>query len=331
MLKNPKYGAGLWVFGQFMDRYASDAYGPPVGTLEAIRRAGEVGDLSAVDLSHPLSEPGLTLERVQDALAEAGLRAAAVTPDIFTGEYGLGAFTNPDAAVRQRAIDLCKGATEVAHRLGADYVKLWPGQDGYDYPFQADYAQIWDYAVSGVREVASSDPSMQFGIEYKLKEPRTHMLFSTAARTLLAVQEMALDNVGVIMDMGHSLFAKETPAEAVQMLHRHGKLTSVEINDNWREWDDDLTVGSVHLIETLEFIDALRRIGWDRVLMLDQFPFREDPVKAARASIKTIKALMRLADRIDVAALAAAQDRQDAIEAQNLTLSLLLGESEDRS
>ena len=327
MLENPQYGAGLWVFKQFIDRYAADAYGPPVGTIEAIRRAGRVGELSAVDLSHPLTEPDLTLQQVKDALDEAGLRAVAITPDIFTGEFRLGAFTNPDAAVRQRAIDLCKGAGEVAHTLGADYVKLWAGQDGYDYPFQADYAQIWDYAVAGVREVASSDTSMQFGIEYKSKEPRTHMLFSTAARTLLAIQEVGLDNVGVIMDMGHSLFAKETPAEAVQMLHRYGKLTSVEINDNWREWDDDMTVGSVHLIETLEFFDALRRIGWNRVLMLDQFPFREDPVKAARASINTIKALIRLVDRIDVDALAAAQDRQDAIEAQNLTLNLLLGEA----
>ena len=36
------YGAGLWVFQQFVDRYATDAYGPPVGTLEAIERAAQV-------------------------------------------------------------------------------------------------------------------------------------------------------------------------------------------------------------------------------------------------------------------------------------------------
>ena len=23
------FGAGLWMFGQFVDRYATDAYGPP--------------------------------------------------------------------------------------------------------------------------------------------------------------------------------------------------------------------------------------------------------------------------------------------------------------
>ena len=63
------------------------------------------------------------------------------------------------------------------------------------------------------------------------------------------------------------------------------------MNDNWREWDDDLTVGSVHLMETLEFLLALRKIGWEQVILLDRFPFREDPVAAARESIRTIRQL----------------------------------------
>ena len=47
------FGAGLWMFGQFVDRYATDAYGPPVGTLGAIARAAEVGSLSVVDINYP--------------------------------------------------------------------------------------------------------------------------------------------------------------------------------------------------------------------------------------------------------------------------------------
>ncbi len=37
-----EYGAGIWLFGQFVDRYASDAYGPPVSTVEAIEKAATV-------------------------------------------------------------------------------------------------------------------------------------------------------------------------------------------------------------------------------------------------------------------------------------------------
>jgi xylose isomerase len=237
-----------------------------------------------------------------------------------------GAFTHPDPKVRQEVIDLYKRGIEVASELGAKYVKLWPGQDGYDYPFQADYQQLWDLSVNGVRKVAELDPATQFAIEYKFKEPRTHMFFCNAATTLLAIQAMQVDNVGIVMDLGHSFFARETPAEAVQMVHRLGKLVSVELNDNWREWDDDLTVGSVHLIETLEFLHVLRRINWNEPLLLDQFPFREDPVAAARASINTIKRLDAVLDRLDSRALAVAQEQQDALTAQRLVLDFLIPE-----
>lgn len=320
------FGSGLWLFGQFVDRYASDAYGPAVSTIEAIDRAGKVGTLSVLDINYPFSEASIDLPEVKAALERNHLRAWAITPHIYTREFQRGAFTNPDPAVRKGAIELCKEAIEVARTLGAKYVKFWPGQDGFDYPFQADYSELWDLTVAGVREVASTDPNMQFAIEYKFKEPRTHMTLSTAARTLLAIEEAGLANVGIVMDLGHSLMAQETPAEVVQLVHRRGRLTSVELNDNWRQWDDDLTVGAVHLVETLEFLWALRKIDWQGPLLLDQFPFREDPVMAARQSVATICAMERVLDRLDVETLRAAQRRQDALAAQRQIQQLFLGE-----
>jgi len=326
-MHNPEFGAGIWMFQQFIDRYATDAYGPPVGTLEAIERAAAVGDIKVLDINYPFAGDGVTVEQVRDALQRTGLRAQAITPHLYMREFQLGSFTNPDSALRRKAVDLGKRAIEVARALDAKYVKFWPGQDGFDYPFQVDYARIWDYQVSGVRAVAESAPEMQFAIEYKLKEPRVHMLFSTAARTLLAIEDMGVDNVGIVLDLGHSFFAKETPADVLQLVSRRGKLVSVEVNDNWREWDDDMAVGSVHLVETLEFLHGLRQINWQGPILLDQFPFREDPVEAARGSIQTIRSLIRVLDRLDLSALTAAQDRQDALAAQRIVLDLLLGTS----
>lgn len=323
-MKNYEFGAGLWLFQQFIDRYATDAYGPAVGTLEAIERAAQVGDIKCLDINYPFAPENVTVAQVKETLERTGIRAQAITPHLYMQEFRMGSFTNPDAKVRQKAIDLGKKAIEVAHELGAKYVKFWPGQDGFDYPFQVDHAQIWDYSVEGVRAVASSDPGMQFAIEYKLKEPRVHMFFGTAARTLLAIQDMGVNNVGIVMDLGHSLFAKEVPADVLHMVSRRGKLTSVEVNDNWREWDDDMTVGSVHIIETLEFMYVLRQINWQGPILLDQFPFRENPIKAARESIRTIRALDAALDRIDLNALKAAQASQDALEAQRLVLDLIL-------
>ena len=324
-MQNYEFGAGLWMFQQFVDRYATDAYGPPVDTLQAIERAAAVGDIKYLDINYPFAGDDVTVEQVLETLKRTGVQAYAITPHLYMREFQKGSFTNPDPAVRQKAIDLGKKAIEIARQLDAKYVKFWPGQDGFDYPFQVDYARIWDYSVAGVRAVAQSDPSMQFAIEYKAKEPRVHMFFGSAARTLLAIEDMGVDNVGLLLDLGHSLFAKEIPAEVVHLVSRRGKLVSVEVNDNWRDWDDDMAVGSVHLIETLEFLHALRQIDWQGPLLLDQFPFREDPIKAAHSSIRTIRALDRLLDRIDLNALAAAQDQQDALEAQRIVMDMLLG------
>lgn len=320
-----EFGAGVWMFQQFIDRYATDAYGPPVGTLEAIELAAEVGDIKALDINYPFAGEDVTIEQVRETLQRTGLRAHAITPHLYMREFRMGSFTNPDLAVRRKAIELGKRAIEVARALDAKYVKFWPGQDGFDYPFQVDYKQLWDYSVEGVRAVAQVDPQMQFAIEYKEKEPRSHMFFSSAARTLLAIEDMGVENVGIVFDLGHSFYAKETPAEVVQLVARRGKLVSVELNDNWRDWDDDMAVGSVHLIETLEFLYALRQINWQGPLLLDQFPFRENPIQAARTSISTIRKLDGLLDRFDLSALVAAQDRQDALAAQQIVLDMLLG------
>jgi xylose isomerase len=320
-MDNLRFGAGIWLFQQFVDRYATDAYGP----LEAIDRAGQVGAIDCLDINYPFAGDDVTVEQVREALQRNNITAQAITPHIYMREFQLGSFTNPDPAVRRKAIDLGKKAVEIAQQLDAKYVKFWPGQDGFDYPFQVDYARLWDHSVEGISEVARANPSQQFAIEYKLKEPRVSMFFSSAARTLLAIEDMGVDNVGIVLDLGHSLFAKETPADVLQLVSRRGKLVSVEVNDNWREWDDDMAVASVHLIETLEFMYALRKINWQGPILLDQFPFREDPVRAAQASINTIRTLDRLLDRIDLKALAAAQDRHDALEAQRIVMDMLLG------
>jgi xylose isomerase len=324
MAVDPTFGAGIWMFQQFVDRYATDAYGPPVGTLEAIERAATVGDIKVLDINYPFAGDGVTVDQVREALRRTGMRAQAITPHLYMREFQMGSFTNPDPLLRRKAVDLGKRAIEVARALDAAYVKFWPGQDGFDYPFQVDYRRLWDHSVEGIRAVAQADPAMQFAIEYKLKEPRVHMFFGTAARTLLAIEDMGVDNVGIVLDLGHSLFAKEAPADVLHLVSRRGKLVSVEVNDNWREWDDDMAVGSVHLIETLEFLHALRQIDWQGPVLLDQFPFREDAVEAARSSIRTIRAMNRVLDRLDPGTLSAVQDRHDALAAQRIVLDLLL-------
>ncbi len=324
-----EFGAGLWNFASYLDRYATDGYGEARSTLAQIDLAAQVGDIGWVDLNYPFT-PGVSLDDVRAKLAEHGIRAIGITPDIYLREHSRGAFTNPDPAKRASALALMNDAANVVRELGAKYVKIWPGQDGFDYPFQVDYRELNRLAVDGMRELASGHPDLRFVIEYKPREPRTHMFWSSAPKTILGIQQMGVDNVGVLLDFGHAMFGGEPPAEAAQMLIDHGLLWGMDVNDNYRGWDDDMMVGSIHLVEIFEYFHVLKKNGWEGVWNLDQFPFREDAVENARLSIRFLKAIARALDLLDEEALAAAQARQDALAAQKVIQEALLSSMADR-
>jgi xylose isomerase len=324
MTDQPTFGAGIWHFATYKDRYATDGYGPPVGLLEQIDRAGAVGDLSVVDLNWPFVGFDGSLEDVRSALSRNALRAIAITPEIYTRDFVKGSFTNPDPAVRAQAMELMHAATDVAKELGCSYVKLWPGQDGWDYPFQVNYHDVWELALDGLRDLCAAHPEINFVIEYKPREPRVKIIFPNVARTLLGIERIGLPNLGILLDFGHSLYGLETPADAAQLAIDYGRLFAIDVNDNLRGWDDDMVVGSVHLVETFEFFHTLRRNNWKGVWQLDQFPFREDSVGAARQAIRFLKAVHRALDTVDEKALAAAQASHDALAAQRLVQRALL-------
>ena len=318
------FTAGMWVYGQIIDRYATDGYNDPPSTLDIIDQAQASG-LMGLDLNYPWPEADLTPADVAKAMKTAGLQTVCVTPVIYNRPFRSGSFSSTDAKTRQAALELSEQAVEVAATLGARYVKFWPGQDGYDYPFQVDYANLRKQGLGGVRAVASNHPDVTFAIEYKLKEPRNRMLWSTAAATLVNIEEVGLDNLGVVLDFGHSLFAKENPSESLDLLQSRGRLVDVELDDNYREWDDDLTAGSIHLVETLEFLYTLRRIGWASSLKLDLFPYRENRVDAIKESITTVRRLDDAAAGIDPEELARIQATGDALAAHALVRRALLG------
>src|SRR6516164_3064528 len=53
----------------------------PVGVLEAIDRAGQVGDMVALDINYPFDE-GVTTDQVRKSLERNRLRCYAITPPI---------------------------------------------------------------------------------------------------------------------------------------------------------------------------------------------------------------------------------------------------------
>ena len=96
-----RFGAGLWLFGQFVDRYATDAYGPPVSTWRRSSAPARSATSTVLDINYPFSDPDMTVEEVQRrARRRRASRAATSRRTSTRASSSRGAFTNPDPAVR---------------------------------------------------------------------------------------------------------------------------------------------------------------------------------------------------------------------------------------
>jgi len=126
-------------------------------------------------------------------------------------------------------------------------------------------------------------------------------------KALWLTKKLGKDNVGVLVDFGHSLMSKENPAEVISILGEEKKLFGIHLNDAYREWDDDLVVGSVNLWDTLEFIYYLDKIGYEGWLSFDIFPFRMDASRAVELCVESTDNLIGLAEKIDKKKLVKAQ------------------------
>ena len=114
-----EYGTGIWAFGQFVDRYAGDGYGPSRSTEEMLDAAAQVQGLTYLDINVPFATDSLDAHDVKTMLDNRGLKCRATTPHIYMREYSRGAFTNPDSELRLRTRNRVEEAVEAAARLDA--------------------------------------------------------------------------------------------------------------------------------------------------------------------------------------------------------------------
>lgn len=304
-----------------------DLAGKP-SMLQMAARAAKIAGLTDLDLNFPdhVDEKPVEMAR---KLGDLGLSINGFAMRYYSNPaFKLGAFTNPDPAVRREAIDLTKAGIDAAREAGANLMTLWLGQDGFDYAFQADYATLWQHEIDGIREVAGHDPDCLISLEYKPNEPRSYSLMPDAATTLLAIREIGLPNLGVTLDFAHVLYADEQPAFAAALVARHSKLLGVHLNDGYAKRDDGLMVGAVHTLQTIELLRQIRRDGYAGAIYFDTFPDMTglDPVHECEVNIATVKRMLCVVERLERDnRLSTAIDRQDAVASQAIIQEAMLG------
>lgn len=322
-----RFSANINTFNACADRYVLSGYGERLTTDQLIQAATQVEGLTGVEVVGLWHVNDQNVEQIRRQIAEAGLEVTCVTPDIWaSAKWGWGSFSSNDPKIRREAIQEVKKSMQWARQLNCEVVDLWFGQDGYDYPFQADYITAWERIIEGTIECAEHLPDVKLVLEYKPKEPRTHCFVATVGKTLLLIERVNKPNVGAMIDVGHALMGYESAAESAALLQHFGnKLFYMHFNDNWRLWDDDLTVGSIHTIETLELLYWLDRMNYSGWYALDIFPYRENGIRAAAESIRWIKGLHAVLDKIGRERFGAVIAGGDAMGASALLREALLG------
>jgi len=285
-------------------------------TSDLIRRLASGSGMTAVELNYPQHLEGEQVDVLGETAREVGLPVTSINLRFPDDPFLAGTLSHPDALVRDKAVELVLEAAATARALGAPAVTMWLDKDGWDYPFQVDHARAFDDLVASLKAVVADAPDIRFAIEYKPSEPRAFSLLGNYGTTMLAVDAVGTDNLGVRLDFCHVLMARESPGQVAALATARNKLFGIDFNDGYGQQDDGLMVGSVRAVETLEFLWYLRRGPFDGVVYFDTFPIREHPLEEARENIRRFEVMWEAAGRLDEDELGALMRETHAMGSQ---------------
>jgi xylose isomerase len=303
-------------------------------TVDRVRRAVEgLGDLiDGYEFHYPQELSEENVDAVREALDGHDVYCVA-TGLHLDPRFGRGGLVSPDEATRAEALRRTLAAADFAGSIGAHFI-VWPGIEGYNYPFQTPYADSWAWLVDGIGQAAERCRAGGVSLfpEHKNSEPAMKILMRNVGMTLHVIHKLraeGLENVKVNMDWQHLIMNGENLAEYAALLAAEGLLGHQHANSGWGTFDDDNIVGATAFMETLELAIELRRADYGtrgERLGFDLYPYTEDAVAAVRRSVLQWRFIDGVAARIDDAELRDAQARKDAVRAYELVYAALGGE-----
>ena len=330
-----KTSLGIWAFSSMVTRFVPGGYQPEHAgetTVDRVRRAVDgLGDLiDGYEFHYPQELSEQNVDAIREALGpdhDVYCLAGGLHLD---PRFGRGGLVNPDPEVRGEAVKIAVAGARLSGELGVPMI-VWPGIEGYNYPFQTPYADSWGWFIDGLAEVAGTlkDAGQELWLEHKNSEPAMKILMRNIGMTLFVIHELrdrGHDNVKVNMDWQHLIMNGESLAEYAALLASKGLLGHQHANSGWGTFDDDNMVGATAFMETLELALEFRRAGYGddgRRLGFDLYPYTEDAVEAVKRSVLQWRFIDGVAARIDDAALREAQSRKDAVRAYELVYAAL--------
>jgi L-rhamnose isomerase / sugar isomerase len=266
---------------------------------------------------------------VNDATEVAALakrynvRPGSINPNVFQDqEYKFGSFGNPDADIRQRALQHVNDSVAIAQRLGSRDITLWFA-DGSNYPGTANIRQRRRWFEEGLKRVHDAlGPNERLLIEYKPFEPAFYHTDIGDWGMALLLARSAGSQARVLVDTGHH-YLSQNIEQIVAWLLADGMLGGFHFNDR-RYADDDLTIGSIDPYQVFRIFHEIRFFEWetggraDIAYMIDQSHNLKGKIEAMIQTVAVAQELFSKAALVDHEALATAQARTELVRAESL-------------
>jgi L-rhamnose isomerase/sugar isomerase len=265
---------------------------------------------------------------LREEAAHLGLGFDAVNSNTFQDQagaahsYKFGSLTHTDPGVRRAAVEHNLACIEAGVALGSRALTVWIA-DGSNFPGQQDLSGAFERYLASMEEVVVAAPEdWAVLLEHKLYEPAFYStVVSDWGTSLLAAQHLG-PKARCLVDLGHHAPSVNIEQIVARLVHA-GKLGGFHFNDS-KYGDDDLDAGSIQPFQLFlvchELVLAERRgqLPEDLATMMDQSHNVTDPLESLMLSAVALQRAFAQALLVDHAALAEAQEANDALLAAEI-------------
>ena len=316
-----KFSAGVWYFfppgGRFHEPYIERG-----GIEDILNKVAWMYDEGFVDKTfrleahYPNEINWDNLDLYKRLRKETGIGLQMIAPNIFYQKiFEFGSLSSPIDEARKEAIRRATETLKLVKEVGAEFMVVWPGIDGYENPIGVNFYDMWERFESGLAEAMDEVPGVQVALEPKPYEPRGNNIYRNTANGILAARyiEKRLKNpenkklleqgyrlVGLNPEVGHVLMGHEELAYALASVMREARLFHTHWNSQpLGNYDQDLDIGVLAWEEMVAALLVLKMYGYRGYFGIDINPERIPVETALVMSMNALRAANQIIERMD--------------------------------
>jgi L-rhamnose isomerase / sugar isomerase len=252
-----------------------------------------------------------------------GVRIGSINPNLFQDQcYKYGSFGNPEAKIRQAAVDHVLESIELGKAVKSEVVTLWFA-DGTNYPGQDNIRarkKRFEECLKAVYKKLGKEQTLL--VEYKPFEPAFYQTDVADWGMSYVLSKKTGPKTKVLVDTGHH-YPTQNIEQIVAFLLDEEMLGGFHFNDR-RYADDDLTLGSIDPYQIFRIFHEIHAYAADAgkypeiAYMIDQSHNIKPKIEAMIQTVMTAQELYAKAALVDHKALQKLQAKNRVVDAEEI-------------